>query len=93
MAYKYSYSGNLGACHMSSQKPVILFDDFEGTSREFDTVREAVDARQEESETDQWAALKMIFRFDASKPEYQLLTAESIKEAVLDEGPGVVTSA
>ena len=91
MGHKDNHSANLGACHMSSQKPVILFDDFDGTCREFDTVREAVDARQKEPEANQWAALKMIFRFDASKPEYQLLTADSIKQAVLDEG--VVASA
>ncbi len=80
MTNKYRYSGKLGAGNIWSRKPVILFDDFEGTCNEFDTVLEAVDMRQKESETDRWAVLKMIFRFDESKSEYELLSGEAISQ-------------
>jgi hypothetical protein len=76
------FSGKLGAGFCESEKPVILWDDFQGTYREFDTIQEAVDAREKESYSDQWAALKMIFLYNSAKSEYETQTVESINRTI-----------
>ena len=68
------FNGKLGAGSFSSEKPVILFDDFNSSYREFDTIDKAIEAREKESQTDQWAALKMIFQFNTETAEYEIQT-------------------
>lgn len=66
------FNGKLGAGSFSSEKPVILFDDFNGSYREFDTADEAIKARERESQNNQWANFKMIFLFNSEKSEYEI---------------------
>lgn len=69
------YNGKLGARSFSSEKPVILFDDYDSSHREFDTTDEAIEAREKESQKSQesqWAILKMIFQFNTEKSEYEI---------------------
>jgi hypothetical protein len=66
------FNGKLGAGSFSSEKPVILFDDFNGSYRDFDTVAEAVESREKESQNNQWANFKMIFLFNSEKSEYEI---------------------
>ena len=66
------FNGKLGGGSFSSEKPVILFDDFNGNYREFGTTNEAIKARERESQNNQWAALKMIFLFNPEKSEYEI---------------------
>ena len=72
------YFGRLGAGHLESEKPVILFDDYEGNCREFETVGEAIAARDKESQVNEWAALKMIFQFNQKTSEFEIQTRDCI---------------
>lgn len=65
------FHGRLGAGYMESDKPVVLFDDYKQTYRDFDTVKHAIEARQHEAENiDMWAVFKMIFEFNPATACY-----------------------
>jgi len=66
-----NYSGALGAGPMESDKPVVLFDDFNSSYRDFNTLQEAIEAREKESFSNQWAPLKMIFEFSSATSQYE----------------------
>jgi hypothetical protein len=73
------YNGILGARFFSTEKRVVLFDDYDSRYHEFDTIAEAVEAREKEagelnSAKENWADLKMIFQFNPEKSEYEIQT-------------------
>jgi hypothetical protein len=65
------YNGVLGVAPMTSDKRVVMIDDFKGNYRDFDVLEQALEARQQDSATDKWAVFKMIFEFNPARSEYE----------------------